>query len=583
MPGHRFSSFVLDLRLSVCSSNGPEPGVSGMKSVVEIRIAREIGENQMAATHGQRSDAGDPTHLLLVLEDRRIGSGGRALGDEAVEGAIRMAPVVHPRDGLLARIAALGEAYGAFEDTGLGGKVFGGDVRAEAWCGRFHAGRIVGVGASKDGSGPEEIIPCRSQFVRRTQEVEAGHGYRDAGGEQSRASDLNLRRFVLGQPEAVKKLPGSGAVEAEDGPGLVSSGEVFDLYAGEGGVAAQDLTGRPGSFGLGVDQNLPATFQGAQVRLDLPLGAEERSVDTEAWFFGHLVCEYGVEHPYGVLAGEPEHAPAGAIHERRPVHERFVPGEAVVRGVLRHAAFLRLARRHVLELFRVGILHVYILSHEEADKVAKVVVLDVDGTLMDTNYLHTEAWARAFEQVGQRTERAKIHKQIGKGSDLLVPLFVEGEEAQEKANDLHEEIYLNMQEHGVPLPGAKELISSLVERGYDVWFVTSAEDEELEHHKELLEAEGKISGVVNSSDVENAKPAPDIFEEALRRAGSSPDETVSVGDSIWDVEAANEAGVRTVGVLSGGAYDEEALRVAGAVDVYENCAALLDSNFPEED
>jgi HAD superfamily hydrolase (TIGR01509 family) len=230
----------------------------------------------------------------------------------------------------------------------------------------------------------------------------------------------------------------------------------------------------------------------------------------------------------------------------------------------------------------VGILHVYILSHEEVDEVAKVVVLDVDGTLMDTNYLHTEAWARAFEQVGQRTERAKIHKQIGKGSDLLVPEFVEGEDAQEKASELHAELYMEMQEHGVPLPGAKELISSLLDRGYDVWFVTSAEDQELAHHMELLEAEGKISGVVNSSDVENPKPAPDIFEEALRRAGSSPDETISVGDSIWDVEAANEAGVRTVGVLSGGAYDEEALRVAGAVAVYENCAALLDSSFPEE-
>jgi HAD superfamily hydrolase (TIGR01509 family) len=220
---------------------------------------------------------------------------------------------------------------------------------------------------------------------------------------------------------------------------------------------------------------------------------------------------------------------------------------------------------------------------EEVRRMTKVVVLDVDGTLMDTNYLHTEAWARAFEQVGHRTERAKIHKQIGKGSDQLVDEFVEDEEAAEKANQLHGEIYGEMQEYGVPLPGAKELIASLTERGYDVWFVTSAKPEELEHHMELLEAEGKLSGIVNSSDVENSKPAPDIFNEALRRAGSSPDETVSVGDSIWDIEAANQTGVRTVAVLSGGAYDEEALRVAGAVAVYENCAALLDTPFPEED
>jgi hypothetical protein len=159
--GLRFPSFVRDLRLSVWSSNGTELGVSGMKSVVEICVAREIGENQVPATHGQRGDAGDPAHLPLVLDDRRIGSGGRALDDEAVEGTIRMAPVVHPRDGLLARIAALGEAYGAFEDTGLGGEVIGGDVRAEAGCAHFHAGCFVGVGASKDGSGPEKIIPGR--------------------------------------------------------------------------------------------------------------------------------------------------------------------------------------------------------------------------------------------------------------------------------------------------------------------------------------------------------------------------------------------------------------------------------------
>ena len=213
--------------------------------------------------------------------------------------------------------------------------------------------------------------------------------------------------------------------------------------------------------------------------------------------------------------------------------------------------------------------------------MAKVVVLDVDGTLMDTNYLHTEAWARAFEQLDNRVPRVEIHKQIGKGSDKLVPLFVEGKEAQQKASELHGDIYMQTQEHGFPLPGAKELIASLVERGYDVWFVTSAEDQELEHHMELLEAEGKISGVVNSSDVEESKPAPDIFEEALRRAGASPGETVSVGDSVWDIEAANEAGVRTVAVLSGGAFDEEDLRKAGAVAVYENCAALLDSDFPE--
>jgi HAD superfamily hydrolase (TIGR01509 family) len=175
--------------------------------------------------------------------------------------------------------------------------------------------------------------------------------------------------------------------------------------------------------------------------------------------------------------------------------------------------------------------------------VAKVVVLDVDGTLMDTNYLHTEAWARAFEEVGYRVPRVELHKQIGKGSDLLIREFVEDEETVERIDELPSEYYGELQEHGHPLPGAKELIPTLVEQGYEVWFVTSAKDEELEHHMGELEVEDSISGVINSSAVEKSKPAPDIFELALERAGAGPDETLAVGDAVWDIEVADGAGI----------------------------------------
>jgi HAD superfamily hydrolase (TIGR01509 family) len=213
--------------------------------------------------------------------------------------------------------------------------------------------------------------------------------------------------------------------------------------------------------------------------------------------------------------------------------------------------------------------------------VAKVVVLDVDGTLMDTNYLHTEAWARALDEVGHRVPRAEVHKQIGRGSDQLIQEFVEDEDAAAKVDERHGEIYGELQYHGYPLPGAKELIASLAERGYEVWLVTSATPEELELHQERLESEVSISGVVNSSEVESSKPAPDIFELALERAGSSPEETISVGDAVWDVESANKVGVRTVAVLSGGAFSEDELKEAGAIAVYNNCAELLDAGFPE--
>src|ERR671920_887601 len=212
--------------------------------------------------------------------------------------------------------------------------------------------------------------------------------------------------------------------------------------------------------------------------------------------------------------------------------------------------------------------------------MVKVVVLDVDGTLMDTNYLHTEAWARAFEEAAHRLPRARLHKQVGKGAALLISEFVEDEETIEKIQDLHSEFYGELQEYGHPLPGAKELISSLKERGYEVWFVTSAKDEELEHHMQELEAEDNIAGVVNSSSVDNAKPAPDIFEEALRRAGTTAEETVALGDALWDVKSAKDAGIRTVAVLSGGAFHTQDLEEAGAVAVYEDCSALLESDFP---
>ena len=213
--------------------------------------------------------------------------------------------------------------------------------------------------------------------------------------------------------------------------------------------------------------------------------------------------------------------------------------------------------------------------------MARLVVLDVDGTLMDTNYLHTEAWARAFEEAGHRVPRVKLHRGIGKGAGLLIHEFVDDEEVAEEIQNLHSEFYEGFQKFGHPLPGAKELVTSLKERGYEVWFVTSAKDEELEHHMQELEADGNIDGVVNSSAVENPKPAPDIFEETLRRAGATADETVAIGDARWDVEAAKAAGIRTVAVLSGGAFHEEDLKQAGAVDVYEDCAAILDSDFPE--
>src|SRR5919199_810637 len=184
--------------------------------------------------------------------------------------------------------------------------------------------------------------------------------------------------------------------------------------------------------------------------------------------------------------------------------------------------------------------------------LVKAVFLDIDGTLMDTNYLHIEAWAQAFEEVGERPPRSRIHHEVGKGSDKLIPQFLEDDQKAGRVSELHGEYYAKLQERGHPLPGAKELLASLVGRGYEVWLATSAEPEELEHHMQELGAEGKISGVVSSDEAQESKPAPDIFGLALERAGVSPEDAVVLGDSIWDIEAAKEAGVRAAAVMTGG-------------------------------
>ena len=213
--------------------------------------------------------------------------------------------------------------------------------------------------------------------------------------------------------------------------------------------------------------------------------------------------------------------------------------------------------------------------------MVKAVFLDIDGTLMDTNYLHIEAWAQAFEEVGARPPRSRIHHQVGKGSDRLIPEFVEDGHKAARVSELHSEYYAQLQERGHTLPGAKELVTSLVDRGYEVWFATSAKPEELEHHMKELGAKDNIAGVVSSDEAEESKPAPDIFRLALERARVSPEEAVVVGDSIGDIEAAKEAGVRAAAVMTGGAYSRAELEEAGAYAVYQDCHELLNDDFPE--
>jgi len=206
--------------------------------------------------------------------------------------------------------------------------------------------------------------------------------------------------------------------------------------------------------------------------------------------------------------------------------------------------------------------------------VSTAAILDVDGTLVDTNYQHALAWYRALRRNGVVVPIWRIHRHIGMGGDQLVAA-VAGEEVESACGDsvreAEKELYMEMIEEVEPLEGAHELIAELRRRVDRVVLASSAKREEVEHYVELLDAAELADGWTTSADVETTKPAPDLVESALAKAEA--DEALLVGDTPWDVEAARRAGIATVAVLTGGFAAAE-LRGAGAIAVFESIPAL---------
>lgn len=204
------------------------------------------------------------------------------------------------------------------------------------------------------------------------------------------------------------------------------------------------------------------------------------------------------------------------------------------------------------------------------------VLFDIDGTLVDSNYLHVESWGHAFATLGVPVDAWRIHRSIGMDSDKLLEAML-GERAAElgdRAKDLHTKYYSDLAPRLRRLDGAQELLSTLAARGVIVVLATSAPEDELTVLRRVLEVDDHVAHMTSSGDVETAKPDPDLIEVALARAECEPQNTVMVGDTVFDVIAASRAGVRTVGVLSGGVSAAELLG-AGAVEVYDDVAALL--------
>jgi len=203
------------------------------------------------------------------------------------------------------------------------------------------------------------------------------------------------------------------------------------------------------------------------------------------------------------------------------------------------------------------------------------VLLDADGTLVDSNYLHVDAWSRALSEVGHPVDSWRIHRCIGMGSELLVQELL-GDAAPtlgDRAREIHSDLYGRTADRLRRLDGVAELVRALRERGQRVVVSTSASPSELEHIKEVLDVD--VDGITASADVEDPKPAPDLVQAALDEAGVPADRAVFVGDSVWDVQSCARAGVPCVGVLTGGISAGE-LTDAGAVAVYRSVAELHD-------
>jgi HAD superfamily hydrolase (TIGR01509 family) len=204
-------------------------------------------------------------------------------------------------------------------------------------------------------------------------------------------------------------------------------------------------------------------------------------------------------------------------------------------------------------------------------------ILDVDGTLVDTNYHHAIAWYRAFRQHDEVLPIWRIHRHIGMGGDHLVKALC-GDEVEEQKGDgirsAEKVLYMELIDEVAPLHGANQLIRDLKRRGHAVVLASSAKADEVEHYVDLLAARELVDGWTTSTDVDSTKPEPDLVEVARDKAGGG--EAVMVGDSTWDCEAARRAGIETVAVLTGG-FSEQELREAGAVAVYESIDALRES------
>lgn len=211
----------------------------------------------------------------------------------------------------------------------------------------------------------------------------------------------------------------------------------------------------------------------------------------------------------------------------------------------------------------------------------EAVLCDIDGTLVDSNWLHASAWKDAFAQVDIDVSLEDVRRQIGKGGDELIPVFVPWwkREAVEQPLKRYRELVFRQNYLGQvrPFPHVRELLQRMKEAGIKVSLASSAHQEDLEDYKRIANIDDLVEKSSSAEDANRSKPHPDIFQATLKKLGVEAKNALALGDTPYDAEAAGEANVWTVGVTSGG-WTKSELLAAGCIEVYQDVAELL-NNF----
>ena len=210
----------------------------------------------------------------------------------------------------------------------------------------------------------------------------------------------------------------------------------------------------------------------------------------------------------------------------------------------------------------------------------EAVIFDIDGTIVDSVNLHAKAWKVAFEKFGKEVSFEAIRRQIGKGSDQLLPVFFSrqelnkfGDELDSYRSELFKKEYLP---HVKAFPRVRELFERIRQDGKRIALASSAKEDELEEYKRIAQIDDLVEAETSSGDVEKTKPCPDIFAAALERVGQiSTDRVIVIGDTPYDAQAAGKINLTVIGLLCGG-WNEQQLRKAGCIAIYREPADLLE-------